>query len=890
MPPFRSILFRLQPFFRRRKIEAELSEEMQAHLEMQTDANVAAGMAPEEARYAALRASGGVAQAQERWRDERGIQWLEDLLRDGRHAFRSLAKAPGFAATAVLTLALGIGINAGVFSAFKGIALRPLPGVPNSRDLVTVLWTTSGGDKLTVSYVELRDFQQRLRTLSGLEGNGAMTFSLEKGQEAERVWGEFASGGNHALLGVKPHLGRMLLPEDDRFPGSPLVVVLSHSFWQREFGGDPGVVGRSVRLNGQPCTIIGVAAPDFAGTTVGFKLDLFVPTAAAETLRPFGGNSSDIFTVRGYRSLATVGRIRPGCTFAQARAEVAAVGAALAREFPKEYEGKSATLVSVLESPFGAQTYVGPMFTMMMGMTALVLLIMCANVANLLLARANAREHEIAIRCALGAGRLRLIRQMLAESLVLALCGGTLGGLLALSTPALLRAIWPATLRVPVTLNVDADATVLGFAVLASFASAFVFGLWPALQASRMSVVPALKSGRNNGAPARTWGRSVLVAAQVAISIPLLVSAGLLLRSAQRQKTAHFGFETSRIGLLTIDLRPNGYEGEKGRAFCDRLLEEIRRLPGVEAASLANQLPLQIVPRDQAFVDVAGYVRPPDESAFVLINTVTPDYFRTLRIPLHAGREFSASDRADGASVAIVNATMARRYWPGQDPIGRSFQCHGKPHTVVGVAPDLPYLSPAEAPRAHFYLPFSQHFVSELMVQVRTTGDPAGVLKPARACIARLDPHLPVYGIETISEYLDFALSLSTFAADGLLLAGGLGLVLTAIGVFGTVSFMVGRRTQEIGVRMALGASRTTVVGLVLRQGVALVAIGAGVGLMGAAAASGVLKSMLYRTTTADPLTYGVVLLTVGGTTLLACWLPARRAARVDPLIALRAE
>jgi predicted permease len=811
-------------------------------------------------------------------------------MNDLRFAFRQLAKSPGFTLVAVLTLALGIGINTGVFSVFKGIVLRPLPGVPDSRELVTLLRTTRGGDKLSFSSVELRNFQQRAHTLAGLEATFPVPFSLEVDSRAQRVWGEYATGGHHAMLGVKPFLGRMLQPDDDRFPGGALVVVLSHRYWQAHFGSDPAIVGRTLRLNGRACTVVGVASPGFAGTTVGFALDLFVPVAAVEQLRPFGGNGTDFFTKRTVRSLGAVARLKPGVSLEQARAEIAAIDATLVRENSAEYAGTSATVVPLVQSPFGAQTYVMPIFAMMMGMTALVLLIMCANVANLLLARAAVRSREIAIRLALGAGRLRLIRQLLTESLLLALLGGALGGVLALETPELLRALWSNTEKVPFALNAEPDTTVLAFTLAASFASALVFGVLPAWQSSRLSVLPALSAGGTKGATARSWGRNSLVVSQVAVSIPLLVAAGLLLRSAQRQKTANFGFDPAHLALLSIDLRPNGYDQDTGRAFCERVQHEIATLPGVEVVSLASQLPLETVPRAQTSVEVPGYVRPANEASMILLNVVTPDYFRTLRIPLVAGREFTFADRDGAANVAIVNETMARRYWPGQNALGHTFTCWGTVREVVGVARDVKYLSASEAARPHFYLPQGQTFFSEMIVQVRTSGDPRQLLKPVADRIAQLDARLPVFGVETMDDYLGFALSLSSFAADGLLLAGALGLTLTAMGVFGTISYAVSMRTREIGVRMALGANRTDVVRLVVNQGLWLAGIGALVGLIAAAAGAQALRSLLYETTTRDPLTFAAVTALVFGTTLLACWLPARRATRVNPIDALRAE
>jgi predicted permease len=811
-------------------------------------------------------------------------------MSDLRVAVRHLLRSPGFSAVAVVMLALGLGLNAGIFSVFKGITLRPLAGVPHSRDLVTLLWSTRAGDKLTLSYVELREFQQRVRTLSALEGSNAIPFSLDDHGAAQRVWGEYVTGGHHALLGAKPLLGRMLQPEDDRFPGAPVVAVISHRYWKSHFAGDSSIVGRAIRLNGQPCTVVGVAEPGFVGTTVGFGLDVFVPVGAAERLHSFGGSGTEFFTNRGWRSLAPVGRLRPGISLEQARSEIATIGRALAREHPAEYEGQSATLVTLRDSPFGAQTYVAPIFGMMLGMTALVLLITCANLANLLLARAAARTHEIAIRLALGAGRLRLVRQFLTESLLLALIGGGFGALLASATPEFLRSVWPDTQRVPLLLNAETDGTVLVFTLVASLASAVLFGLLPAVQCSRASVLPALKAGPTSHAAVGTWGRNLLVIAQIAVSIPLLITAGLLLRSAQRQQQADFGFEERRIALLSVDLRPNGYDEARGRDYCERVQREVRRLPGVEAVSLANQLPLQLVPRQQSAVEVPGYNRPRDESSLVLLNVITPDYFATLGIRLIAGREFTAMDRENTARVAIINETMARRFWPRENPLGRTFKAYGAERQVVGIARDVKYLTPAEPARPHFYLPQNQSFSSDMIVQVRTAGEPRLILKSVLDRLAQVDPNLPVFGVQTMDEYLEFSLSLPTFAARGLLLAGMLGLTLTALGVYATVSYTVSLRTREIGVRMALGAESTDVVRLVARQGLWLAAIGGAIGLGGAAASTRILGTLLFETSAIDPVTFGLVLVLVAATTLLACWLPVRRATHVDPIKALRAE
>jgi predicted permease len=880
---------RLRTLFGRKRFEAEMAAELRAHLEMQEAANRIAGMSADEAHYAARRQFGGVDQVKEQARDRRGWGWLERGFQDLRFGARLLAKAPGFTLVAVLTLGLGIGVNTGIFSAFKGIWLRPLPGVRHSNQLVTLLWTTRGGDQLTLSYPDLQDFQRRCRSFAGLEATVCTPFSLKIDGPAQRVWGEYATGGLHALLGLTAARGRLLASGDDRLPNGEPVVVLSYGCWQRRFGSDPGVIGRAVVLNGQSFTVVGVAPPGFAGTTVGFALDVFVPAATAGRLRLFVGKTQELFTQREFSWLVATGRLKPGVSLAEARAEIQVVGAALAREHPAEREGKTARLLSIRQSPFGAQTYAGPILTLLMGMTALVLLIMCANVANLLLARAAAREREMAVRVAMGGGRPRLVAQLVTESLLLAVLGGALGASLAGWTPQVLSWLWPSP-RFPVSLNAEADLPVFLFTLAAAFGSALVFGLVPALQASKPDVLSALKGDGSTHRHRRIWGRNALVVAQIAISLPLLTAGGLLLRSYQKARAADFGFDPRHVALLSLDLIPNGYDAARGDRFYAELLDRIEALPGVESASLARMLPLGVVPGLQSGIEVEGRVRPPDEAALLLLNVVSHGYFRNLRIPILRGREFETRDTGQSVRVAIVNETMARRYWPGQDPLGRRFTAWGQRREVVGVARDIKYLAPAEEPRPHFYLPLTQAYQSEMVLQVRTTGDPESMFRALENQIAQLDPLLAVFNRETMEQYQEFALSLQSLAAGGLALASGLGLLLAAMGTYGVISYSVSQRTHEIGVRIALGANRAQILGLVMGQGLRLAAAGIGLGLAGALAANRFLKSLLFGIAPTDLPTFAVALLVVAAAAVAACWLPAKKATRVNPIEALKTE
>jgi predicted permease len=884
----RHIFRRVRALLLKDRLDAEMAEEMRLHLELQERANRAAGMPPVEAGHAARRQFGGIAQVQELCRDQRGVRWLDDAWQDLRFGARLSLRSPGFTAVVVLTLALGIGLNTGIFSAFKAIALRPLPGVPDSKDLVALLWTSPGNDKVAFSYLDLRDFSERCQSFSALEGTALSPFIIQIGDQAQRGWGEYSTGGEQAMLGTKAVLGRLLVPSDDH-EGGEQVAVISHKLWKQQLGSDQAVVGRRILVNGQAFTIVGVGEPGYGGSTVGFALDVFLPTSAAGKLRIHGADPKKPYSQRDFHWIAPIGRLKPGHSLEQARAEVQAVGAALALEHPAEIGKMRAQLVNLRQSPFGAQTYMGPMLGLMMGITALVLLIMCANVASLLLARATTREHEIAVRLAIGAGRWRVLRQLLTESALLALTGGFLGAMLALSTPKLLGLINSNT-RYPIVLNAEPDMTVLLFALALSACSALGFGLIPALQASALRLVPALKGEPMGRRTHSLFGRNALVVLQVAIALPLLATAGLLIRSYRNSLRADFGFSARNVAMLSFDLGPSGYNPERGRNFHTQLLDQIGSLPGVESASLAQTLPLCVVPALQTGIEVDGYVRPPQEPTLLLFNVVSRDYFRTLHIAIVAGREFEARDSERSLPVAVVNETFASRYWPGANPLGRHFKSRGITWEVIGVARDIKYLVPGEAARPYFYLPVTQNYAPEVTLQIRGSGDPHQLCHDVQKQIAQLDPHLLVYSVETMEDYLEFALSMPVFAASGMLLAGTFGLLLTGMGTFGLINFYVGSRTREIGIRIALGATRSSVVFLVMNHGLRLAAFGIVLGLAVTLGTTRFVKALLYGVEATDLVTIVAALIVVAGTAVLATWLPARRATRIDPLVALRAE
>src|SRR4051812_22704380 len=815
--------------------------------------------------------------------------WLQDL----RYAVRLLRRNPLFALTAVLSLAIGIGANTTIFTIANALLFQPPLGVADASRLVDVGRSQDGQGFDDGSYANYLDIRARNTVFSGIYAYrlGPEPMSLRGKDGAERIYGEMVSTNYFSVLGTPPHIGRLFTSDDSEQPAATPLAVLSHRFWMRRFNGDPAIVGQTLVLNGRPFMVIGVTPEGFHGTTV-LTSDLWVPVnmvgELASRLPPA------ILTSRESAWLVMGARLKPGVTVGQAQAELANIGRALEQEFPDANRGKGLRVVASSPVP-GDGAPVAAFMAVLMAIVMLVLAIACANVAGVLLARATTRRREIAVRLAIGAGRGRLIRQMLVESTLLFLIGGSGGLVLArLMTGALLSLLPAVPLPIDVTLALDGRAVV--FTLTLSLVAAILSGLAPAFHASRAEVVGALKSDTQGG-PERIWLRHAFVIGQVALSIVLVVGAGLFARALQRASEIDPGFDPHGVELATLDLSLGGYTADTGRVFARELIRRVRETPGVQAAALSAVMPL-----GDRGIGLGGLAVPGVElrngRRFVDVdwNVITPGYFATMKMALLTGRDFSDADREGTPSVVIVNETAARQWWPRQDALGKTLlQETGRPDapdavrtlTVVGVARDSNYRNLGEDPRPFVYVPIQQQYMSRTVIAARSAHGQrlAGQL---RALLASMNPNLPIVQALTFDAYSQLGLLPQRIAAS---VAGSLGLVgvlLAAIGIYGVTAYMVSSRTREIGIRMALGAERASVVRMVLRQGLTLTMIGAAIGLAVAAAASRLLGSLLFGVGATDPLTF------IGSTLLFfvvgaaACYVPARRATAIGAMDALR--
>jgi predicted permease len=806
---------------------------------------------------------------------------MDAFFQDIRYALRSLRKSPGFALVAVLTIGLAMGMNTVAFTWMERFVLKPLPAVPESEGLIAVASAGPGGDIWRASYPNLRDWRENMRSFEGLTAENLTAVSLRTTGPAERAWSVDVTANYFEVLHVRPVLGRAFRPEEET-QATP-VTVISYALWQRTFAGDSGVIDRHVMLNGHDFTIIGVAPDKFLGTMSVMRADLWIPLTLAEIMTPYSGMVAE----RGTNWLNGIARLKPGVSIEQARQEINALNRRLADTYPALRN----TTVSVRWlRDAGITPQFRPVMAALLGVTVVVLLAACANLANLLLARAAARRREIGIRLAVGAGRGRLIRQLLTESLLLSLGGGVVGLVLALWGKDTMSALLPAG-PLPIAVEFDLDARVLGVALGVSLLTGIVFGLVPAWQASRLDLVPALRDGAATGPARRTRVQSALVAAQVALSLVCLVCAGLYVRSMQRAQTIDTGMRDPRHVLLAkTDFFTAGYNDSTGPAVLERLLERVRVIPGVRSASVATSIPLGLGGWSSMGIGIEGYTFKPDEISALPFNHVGPEYFGTIGIPIVRGRAITAEDRATSLPVTVVNETFAQRYWEGQDPIGKHITVNDQQITVVGVARNSAHDRLGGPTPPLFFQPILQSWPSNATLHVRTAGDPLALTQALRRAFEEIDPGLPFTDVRTLEEHIganSFAQRIGAWASATF---GVLALLLAAVGLFGILSYSVAQRTREIGLRIAVGASRRDVVGLVVGRAMRLTAVGGVVGLLLAAGAGQLLRSQLLGVSPLDPVTFVAVVALLGAVALLAAWLPARRAARVDPIVALQAE
>jgi macrolide transport system ATP-binding/permease protein len=811
---------------------------------------------------------------------------METLSLDLKHALRLLLAHRSITAIAVLTLAMGIGVNTTVFTMLKGIALRPLPGVRAADDLVVLLTTSRSGERGPMNFHDYLDVRDRSRTLAGVAGTFPVAMTIGKGDAAERVWGELVTGNLFRVLGVSPLVGRLITEDDDRGEGAS-VAAISYALWQRKYHGDPGVIGQPLQVGTRVLTIVGVTPRDYRGSMVGLGLHVFVPIRMQPQLMPMGNFIDRI--ERDNHWLMTLGRVKPGVDLEQARAEVKVLSDQIRAEHPNDYLGEAAMLVPLRQSPYGAQAVLLPVFTVSMIMVGLVLLVACANLSNILLARAMVRRQEIAIRMATGATRARIVRQLLTESLLLAMVGGAAALLICLWSARFLNGV-ELPLQYPVVVNARFDGLVFLFTAAVSVCCGIVFGLWPAWQSSQTAVGPALIDARSTMRFRRSWVRSGLLVGQVAVSLALLVAAALVVRSQAQAVRVNPGFDPSGVNLFAMDVSQSGYDANTGPVLQRQIVREVSALPGVQSASFAFQLPLVVVGMMTRGVDVDGYRPATSEDMNFGFNAVSENYFVTMHIPVVSGRGFEDRDDASAPKVVVVNAPFARRYWPGQDPIGRTVRIGGESHRVIGVVREIKYVNVTEDPRPYVYVSLAQNYMPQVTLHVRSSGDASAEQQRVRAAVRRIDAALPLFDVRPLQTQIDVSLGAFAIATLFLGAAGVQALLLAAIGIYGVVSFSVAQRTREIGIRVAIGATPAQVLRLVMSQGFALSVLGVVVGAALALASSRILVGMLYGVAPRDPLTLAAVAASLMAVALVACVVPARRALRVDPTTALRYE
>ncbi len=816
---------------------------------------------------------------------------METLWQDIRFGFRVLLKSPAFSLVAVLSLALGIGANSAVFSIINASLLKPLP-VEEPKQLVSLFTTDAKNPgNLPTSHLNYIDYRDQNQVFAGVLAFTGAGLALTKGDATEQVFAQVVSGNYFDVLGVKTALGRTFLPDEDKTPGTHPVVVLSHDLWKRSFGSDPSLVGKTISLNRHDYTVVGIAPADFTGTNLGQGPDLYVPMMMHNLVQP----GFDFYDTRRGLFLNLIGRLKPGVSIEQAQASLKTFASQLAQTYSRDNEGRSIKTISLLQArvdPDGSGQLVLAS-GVLMGVVALVLLIACANIANLLLARASARRKEIAVRLAIGANRARLIRQLLTESFALSLVGGLLGLLVAFWARDLLRTFAPFDGGPNAPPIATLNFRVLSFTLLVSLLSGLIFGLAPALQASKPDLVLTLKG--DTAAPTRRrFGfnlRKGLVVVQVALSLVALISAGLFVRSLRNAQAINPGFITENILLAGFNLGREGIAKPQGVIFERQVVERVRALPGVQAVTIASNRPLGGGLARSVFIEGQAPT-PTGRGVLVQLNNVGLRFFETLGIPLLQGRDFSEQDGEDAPKVVVINETMAKRFWPGESALGKRFKFFGEDfyREVAGVARDTKYNSLTEAGAPFIYVPLSQNYVPNGTLHVRTTGDAAQMTAAVRSVVKELIPNLQLGGVQTLRERLDQSLTGQQQQTRLLTVFGLLALLLSAIGIYGVMAYSVAQRTREIGIRMALGARKGNVLALVIRQGMTLVASGVALGLIAAFAVTRLITTLLFGVTAADPATFGITALLLVGVAVLASYLPARKATKVDPLVALRYE
>jgi macrolide transport system ATP-binding/permease protein len=884
---FYSLPLRLRCFFHPNQVEEELKEELREHLERQIKENVARGMSPEEARYSAMRTLGGITQIEQQCRDARGASILEGFVQDLRYGFRQLYRNPGFSALAILCLTLGIGANAAVFSWVEGLLFRPYPAVEHQERLFALAGTARGETGATeLSWQDFLDLRRSCTLCEESFVSKITGSTLSVGERAETARGSIVSANYFDAIGVRPILGRGFEPGDDAGSDSHPSVVISYQLWRDRFKGDPEIIGKMQRFNNMPHTIIGVAPEGFYGTFVGWAMQFWVPASMEETFESGGYKLED----RGARWIEAYVRLKPGVSRRQAQQEISAIAARLETNYPATNRGCGIGLWPLWQTPFNNAGTLLPTLEVMVAVVAFVLLIACANVGNLLLVRSFARRHEMSVRVAIGASRVRLMKQLLTEGLLLSALG-TAGGLLtAYWCRHALVILLPARSGVAMYLPGEIDGRVMSWSAGICLMVTLIVGLIPALQTRNLDPAGPLKAESSGvvGARGRAWMRSGLVVFQVCLSFVLLVGAALLLESLEKIRTTSPGFSTTSVVTTSVSLVAAGYDVPRAKIFQDELIDRLSALPGVNSAALARVTPLGYGTYSSTPIAVDGYQPPPEEQPAIEYNQVSPGYFTTLGIPLLSGREFARVDDENAPLVAIVNRTMMTRYWGGQDPIGRRLQVNGRWARVVGVAADSKYESMRETARPFFYVPLRQDFVRGPALHIRTSQPLPSVLAALVREVHALDANLALYEMITLQEQVNRSTSPQLVAVTLVSILGGLALLLAGLGLYGVMSYAVAQSARELGLRMALGAGAANVLRLVISRGLKLTAAGVLFGTVAAVALTKLLGKLLYNVSPHDPWIFGSAVAVMSMTAISACLLPAWRAARTDPARVLR--
>jgi predicted permease len=864
----------------RREQEERLREEIAEHIALQTEENLRAGLSPAEARRQAMLKFGGVEAMKQDYRAERGLLLVENLLGDLRNAGRSIGRMPGLAAVIILSLAIGIGANTTILSWIQMILLQPLPGVSGAANFLLVEPRNEGGWYPGASWQEYRDLPKQVPALREVVAFQMVPFNVGETGKTERTFGQLVSGNYFSALGLKPAIGRFIRPEEAERPGTEPVIVISYDYWQTRFRGAPGAVGQKVRVNERDLTVIGVAPREFQGTMFPLKFELWAPATMGPALL---GGTRDLED-RSSREFSLIGMLRPGATREEAQAEFSTAMAQLARDYPEASAGIGGEILPFWDAPRGPQRMLISGLAVLQGVMLLLLLAVCGNTANLMLARGSTRQREMAVRVALGAGRWRIVSLVLSENMLLALLGTSLGATMAVWGTTALR-VAPIIGAFPIQFQTRVDGVTLAFAILLGVACGLIFAAAPAVHLARLDPQDGLRSSPNTGP--RNRARKVLMGVEVGLAMVVLIAAALFLESFRAARQTDPRFRPEGVLLAAYDLSGRNPDEASEREFAARLLERLRALPDVEAAAIATNVPLDLHGIPARTFTVQGRVRTEAGEDRAIFNTVTPGYFKVMAIPLLEGNDFAEMREKAAPAQAIVNEEFVRRYLNGADAIGRRIQTRAGTFAIIGVARNSVYDAFGEPAQAAVYFSYRDLPSMEGQIQLRTrSGNETALTAEARGVLRDLDPMLALYDVRTFSQHIDRNLYLRRIPARMFLVLGPLLLGLAAIGIYAAVSYAVSRRTREIGVRMAFGATSGRVVLQIIRENLGVITRGAAIGWVIAFVIS------VHAITKGEvnlPVFIGVPAILLGVATL-ACWIPARRASQIDPMAALRHE